>query len=543
MSAEFPSSNPFRRKTSATLPSAMSQRAHANPQISSYYADPQTNPLGAEEKDAPKKITKKVRVQSPPPLSPSSPSTIDSFSTVGEEIYKIPEGPLTSLRLRPEGPFDSTVSDTSEDVNTQKLHRAPANPFSKTLETMEHPERESVASIPASTIRAGRASLDVDAFKRLLMTGSSGLESPPTQTAIHPHVVNALGDGASGTDTSSRSRQSMFEPVQEPLPESPRNSHELAEPDDDRKGLMAGAAPSSTARTKPPPPSSRHGKVIKVELKDENTPSGVQTPPMASAIPSGSHTHTDLNKPLPPAPNRASHDSERDSVYDRESARKASQPPSPSQSARQKTPPAPPLTRRHSQMVSESKLAWSRSTRSSRKIEEESSRLPDLERENRRTSSDSQRAPPPPPSRRSGSVRSSSSNAIKSLSTVSLPTPPLARRTTSGGKPASVYSLDLSSSNKRSSMVAPPPPPPPRQHGRSLESKGPDNLQRTSGEYRRSTESARQTSSASSLLHEELQEEPVNIAGSTNKPDILADLSRLQHEIDTWRTSENKRMT
>ncbi|KAJ5046640.1 uncharacterized protein L3040_003876 [Drepanopeziza brunnea f. sp. 'multigermtubi'] len=552
MSAELPASNPFRRRIYAALPSAMSERPSANSQISADYAEPQTDPVGGEGTGVLKKITKKVRVHSPPPPSLSSPTISDSSSTVGNEIYNTSGRPTKSAIPREEDPFENATADTSDDEETSRLGRVPANPFSKTLETMENPGRGTGTVPPRKASNAGRASMDVDAFKRLLMTGNSGLATPPTQTGAQAHVAHALGNGGSSTDTTSLCRQSVFEAIQEPLTESPRTSHEISEPDDDRRGLVAEMSHSSAGRKKPPPPSSRHGKMINMELKNENTPISTQSPPTSGSITSqhyissSQHSQTDLNKPLPPAPNRASHDSERESIFDKESAGKTPEPPSPSPSLRYKTPPAPPLTRRHSQKMAESKLRRAGSTRLSPNPEEEPPRVPSSGSENRRKSSESARAPPPPPSRRLGSLRVSPKTCVNSPSTVSLPAPPPARRSSrslTGGRPSSVYSLDLSSTNKRSSVVAPPPPPP-RHHGTSPESQLFGDSQRRSGEYHRSTEVTRPgSSSSSSLLHENLHEEPVQIPAQASKLDVLADLSKLQREIDALRTQSVKRIT
>ncbi|KAL2063918.1 hypothetical protein VTL71DRAFT_4412 [Oculimacula yallundae] len=540
MSAAPQSSNPFRRKTPTTLPSAMSTRPSTNTYASSQYRDQSQENGSLEQIAIPKKVTKKVRVQSPPPPSPSTPSIPDSASTVGEDSYTTDGRPPSPPVPRAEDPFDSVTSDISEDEGSGIPSKAPANPFSRTLDTMEHPEREATMSNPAPNIaQAGKPSLDVEAFSRLLMTGNAGLATPPAQPAVPSHVAHALGDGGSSTDASSISRQSIFEAVQGPLPESPRTSHEISETEDDRRGLIS--EPSAATRKKPPPPSSRHGKLIKVELRDEGTSSALQSPPTPGSITSQHYfsssprSQTDLNKPLPPAPTRASHDSDRESVFDKESAGKTPEPPSPSSSIRKKNPPAPPLARRHSQMISDSKLTRD-PTRLSLKPEEETSRS--YVEENRRPSADSIKAPPPPPSRRPGSIRGSSHAGLTSPSTVSLPPPPPARgssRSFSGGKPPSILSLDLSSASKRTPAMAPPPPPP-RHSRRSMEVQSPTNSQRPSGEYlRQSSESARRGSQQEAPL--EISEQP------PNKHDILADLSKLQREIDALRQSETGKIT
>jgi hypothetical protein len=550
MSADQPSSNPFRRKgPSPTAPTENPSISTVN-HIAYQQADPPQRSSSLEQVEVPKKATKKVRVQSPPPPSPSIP---DSSSTIGEDSHSISEKPPTPIP-RDDDPFDSTVSDTDEDEGIGKPTQAPANPFSKTLETMERPEREAAVIPPTNVASPGRASLDVEAFKRLLMTGSAGVGTSTPPHGPPAQVTHTLGDGGSSTDTSSLSRQSIFEAIQEAHAETPRTSHEISEPEDDRRVLTTDFTSSTPGRKKPPPPSSRHGKLIKVELRDDPplAPITVQSPPTPGSITSQHYfsssprSQTDLNKPLPPAPNRASHESERESVFDREAAGKTPQPPSPSSSVRKKNPPAPPLSRRHSQLVHDSKLSRSDSGRLSPKAEEKTSSMAASESSGR-PHSDSARAPPPPPSRRPGSIRASSHNPhnspLTSPSATSLPPPPSTRGSSkhfASGRPLSVVSMETPTSNKRSSTM--PPPPPPHRHGRgSMDGQSPGASRRPSGEQgRRSTESARRGSTTSSLSQAERTESNQAVGGH----DILADLSALQREIDALRNqSEKERLT
>jgi hypothetical protein len=551
MSADFSSSNPFRRKDPLHTPSH---------HIAYQQADPQTGHPDVEIVDVPKKITKRVRVQSPPPPSPSIPSMPGSASTVGEENYSIFAKPPTPPLPRDDDPFNSITSDISEDEAISRHSKAPANPFSKTLETMERSEREKAMIPPQSAPSPGRASMDVEAFKRLLMTGNAGLTVPASQPITQMHIIQTLGDGGSSTDTSSISRQSIFEAIQEPHPESPRTSHEISDLEDDRRRI-GGESGFSAGRKAPPPPSSRHGKMIKVELRDEapTTATSISQlpPPLTLGSPFVSTTRsssygdlnysqTDLNKPLPPAPHRTSHDSERESVFDKESLGKTPEPPSPSSSVRKRTPPAPPLSRRHSQMVSESKLNRSGSGRLSPKAEEVISSV--ITAEHTRPRSDSGRLPPPPPSRRPGSIKNlSHGTLLSSSSTISLPPPPPARSSYTGFKrPPSVHSIDLPSSsvNKRASFL-PPPPPPPHRHGRpSMETQSPSASQRTSGEQpRQSVDIVRRESTASIVLQETVAGRTVE-SEAAERHDILADLTKLQRDIDALRVqSEMDRVT
>ncbi len=544
MATYYQSSNPFRRKTS--LPTTTSAPAEQPPVVNHIaYQQTDLQSTNSLQNEVPKKVPKKVRVQSPPP--PSSPSIPDSSSTIGEDSYSISVKPPTPIPRDEDDPFDGTSQDSSEDeaLPVRKQAGAPANPFQKTLETMENPQREGLAISPTNVPGTSRASMDVDSFKRLIMTGNAGL-GISTPTNSHMPAQHGLGDGGSSTDASSLSRQSIFEAVQEAHPESPRTSHEISEPEDDRRT----ADISTAGRKKPPPPSSRHGKLIKVELRDD--PATISLAPSASTTTSpaqifnssfAQRSQTDLNKPLPPAPARASHDSERESIFDKEAAGKTPEPPSPSASLRRKNPPAPPLARRHSQLVSDSKLSIRNdSGRLSPKAEEDASSITSAI-DIGRPRSDSGRAPPPPPSRRPASVRVlSNHNPLTTPSSVSLPPVPPARgssRSISSGRPPSVSSMDISSApasstgtpSKRASMMPPPPPPP--RHGRNSMDEA---SRRTSAEHGRpSTENVRRGSETSLIHHTESVESPELIARTKGPQDILAEMSKLQREIDALR--------
>lgn len=535
MSHEYSSSNPFRRKATAPTSTASAVPPEIPSTITHFtysQADPTTS---FQSNPQSKKTQKKVRVQSPPPPSPSLPVS----STILDDVPAYSEP--SKLIPRDDNPFSRAPSDTSEGDRLGKPSQAPPNPFQKTLETMEQSVREGTG--PPKHINQGRASLDVEAFKRLLLTGNAGL-GVSTLGTPPAHLHNRLGDGGSSTDASSISRHSMFEPIQGALPESPRTSHEISDLEDNLRGINTTS--STTGRMKPPPPSSRHGKLIKVELRDD---SHVNTNALATQQPStlGSANHqdyfgssqpsmkrspTDLNKPLPPAPDRAFHEFDIESVFDREAAGKAPEPPSPGGSMRRKTPPTPPLTRRHSQRVSDIKITRGDVGRLSPKVEEEPPKqrpasITSIEpiSNGGRPRSDSGRVPPPPPSRRPGSLRNSSRQSSLPSSPVASqpPTLPAARgptRSVSARErpPSVVMDIDL---NKRASTI--PPPPPPHRHGRSSMEGGAS--QRTSGDYSRSGDGLRRGSEASSIQQE----------GLSDRPDILADLSKLQKEIDALR--------
>jgi hypothetical protein len=361
-------------------------------------------------------------------------------------------------------------------------------------------------------------------------------------------MILGLNDGGSSTDASSISRQSIFETIQEIHPESPRTSHEVSDPDEERR-RMASNSTSISDRKKPVLPGSKHGKLIKVELKEDGA--SITKSPRKSVAQEylstprarqRSRSPKDLNKPLPPAPAGASHESDRESIFDKEAAGKIPEPPSPSTSLRRKTPPAPPFSRRRSQLVSNSKLSQTPTGRLSPNIEEDRSSLSG--RDTPAAPSSSSKAPPPPP-RRPNSTKSSSHEAPISppvlpsgeldkppSKSASAPLPPPARKLSirHSNRPPSVISMDGVS--KRSSIV-PPPPPPPRQRASSRNSME----ARTSGDYpHQSTDITRGESTAS--RPEEAKQSDVKPSLGAN--DILADLTALQREVDALRGQYEK---
>lgn len=485
------SSNPFRRRTPA-IQTNTENRVQAEESTGARQL-PIDQPV--PQGDAPiknsEKLVKHVRVQSPPPSSPED---------------AIEDKPHTPLPEGNEGhalghdPFESIVSDESSDDNDEEIPpisgvgndgRAPMNPFSKTLATLERTEGKKSAS-EAPLAGTAKAAMDVESFKRLLMTGSSGI--PPSESLPTPPTQPAHGgptDGSS-TEASSVSRHSIFENIQENMPESPRTSHEVSDADDDRRRVPSTLQRSASERKKPPPPSSRHGKLINMQLRDDARPQSLYltstsatSPLSATTLTAAQRSATDLNKPLPPNPSRASHDSDRESVFDRESVGKAPEPPSPSNSLRRKPAPAPPSARRHGHAVADPNSPAKRLSN----VGDDSRNSSTQDLSSLHPSSNQQAAfkgPPPPPLRRPGSIRNSVISPPQTISDVeNTPSIPRAPSTPS----------------KRLSVAPPPPPPRPRgASGTSVDAKMADPA-----------------------------------IATTEGPDILADLTALQREIDALR--------
>ncbi|KAI1487012.1 hypothetical protein F5X96DRAFT_180112 [Biscogniauxia mediterranea] len=328
-------------------------------------AMPESERRDEEEKPIqpkPRKIVKKVRVQSPPPSSPEDSVPVTRFPPRDSDDDDDDDDDEDN-GYRDEGD-DSSSDDSNDDVrgglrgdvdpfNTTPpgtrnkavvgppLPRAPPpNPFSRTLQDVAPGQ-----DIHEPSMGTTKGSLDVNSFKQLLLTGHAETpgQDPKPETGGKPVVSPTTKppsagnhDGASSTDTSSISRQSVLEPTQE----TPRTSHETSEPDEDRRGVLPSSplanVQSTSGRKKPPPPSSRHGKLIKIELGTDSTAAATRntTPPKpldTSSRRSSSYGNTpqsspplpkDVNKPLPQPPFRPPADEDVDSPFDREAAGK-----------------------------------------------------------------------------------------------------------------------------------------------------------------------------------------------------------------------------
>ncbi|KAH8673475.1 hypothetical protein BX600DRAFT_433101 [Xylariales sp. PMI_506] len=378
----FGSHNPFRRPSSSTTPTASttaptSSTAGARTDASSLFGEPiaanvprppLTTFKAALESEAdveqapprddrpvqlqPKKIVKKVRVQSPPPSSPEDTAPVrgripddyseDDSSSESADNDDNDNDNDHDNDIDQDDPFDHGVPERHEPASDERpLPRPPPNPFAKTLQDLE--QSSPGQDIPSPVGSGNKGTLDVNSFKRLLLTGYANLPgSPPggqrADTAgASPSAALPL-DGASNTDASSVSRQSIFDAMQE----TPRTSHEISEAEEpeERRSILPSSplstVQSASARKKPPPPSSRHGKLIKIELATDSKPISrlkASTPPMSidtdASTPtrrpgsaSASSPPADVNKPLPLPPSLTPAEEEVESPFDRNAAGK-----------------------------------------------------------------------------------------------------------------------------------------------------------------------------------------------------------------------------
>ncbi|CAM1509119.1 Fc.00g028580.m01.CDS01 [Cosmosporella sp. VM-42] len=596
------SSNPFRRKsTTITATESTTFGGGRFPSLdeidTSGTPPPRTSFYGAQLPEAPvegkkNKIVKKVRVLSPPPLSPDSP----------EWAFAAP--PLATVGSQPPNdadPFEGASTDDSDReivpaASPQNSSRAPANPFSKTLKDIEgaegEHELEAQRRSEGAALKAGnmsRRSLDVNSFKRLLMTGNSGSSTSPTP----PRAQQLrLGHQRSATESFSSSQASTFGGVKDAessgseLHEASLISHEASEtPSELDDGSVSDSSMSvqmSRGKKPPPPPSSRHGKSIRLELKDDgNILDGPR-----------SKSPSDMNKPLPPAPLRQSFEDDGESPFDRESAGKIPEvdAPAATQTPGKKAVPAPPPRRGHSRAESKAFTTsisnMSQTVLKSHDDEPPSRSSMDSTRSRDRKVYDTHAPAPPPPPRRSyvGSRQSShilspvpdtfgieqspspsilhseperSSVLPPSYHTTSLdpstirdphagnlkpfaPPPPPARNP-SVRRPASVRSIEstsrrVSAETKPHNSVAPPPPPR-RQRG---DSRGSLNEQQQQQQRRTSHDNNAAKSSptleeVSPPTPEVTADGPVSPQSAGTGVDILADLTALQREVDALR--------
>lgn len=654
--SSFGSHNPFRRKSNTTVntdagppatssptsatttssdPTAPSPSHHHLPSSSDFARAlsslPKTDAPPPPVSFAKKKPVKKVRVQSPPPSSPESTGAEHTYpkyplpardpdeessgaSASDEEVNGEREDPFQNEA--PPLPEEALAGWTGSSMHglqsgigiaspsqppLPQLYTGrgpPPNPFQKTLEDIEREAKEGGQGSAEQAAGAGKAGMDVEAFKRLLLTGQG-----PTPSQA--------GDGGSITESSSVSRQSIFESSHPPQ-ETPRTSHEISEPEpeaeEEKRDLISTPQPrgSRSRKKPPPPPATRHGKLIKMELKNKDQTVALESSSPGAGFSAVSPTSpprpsstspTDFNKPLPPPPERADDDA-KNNIFEKEAAGKvpeldidpeadvvpAPRPPTPpNMSHSSSTPvqnptstlrkPAPP-PRRQGHARSESNIP-----------EDPATTPPRSSLESQRSRSSSIRlniaAPTPPPPRRqaggghtrqSPSVSSPVSNNNQSspsfpfpagptspgsdeASTAKLsPPPPPPQRNTSIRKSASSPSTRPLSKGFSGSgpaavaaaaAAAAPPPPPPRTRGSSKGSiDGPGGLLRT-----RSVDSVRRGDGGVTPVSEEVEAES-NVEGGVDDDDttaggtsdeavraMLADLDALQREVDAARAA------
>ncbi|KAE9570159.1 hypothetical protein CGCF415_v008478 [Colletotrichum fructicola] len=517
--------NPFRRKTTSTSFSSTPQPVTTSAFLESITSGISRDnaPSPPEVRPAKAKVVKRVRVLSPPPSSPSSPESVHSRG-FGRQDDSSDDGSdddddQFSKRF-PELPDGLPEAAPLRIANAVPNH-TPENPFGKTLQDLEGLTDGKAPSGGAAK------SLDVNAFKMLLLTGQPGA-GMPAQKAQSQGDKAAEAANASGSDTS--------------FAETPRSSTDIAD-----RGIILASPPT---KRKPPPPSSRHGRKISVQTPERPHISSETASPISPS---------DVNKPLPPAPSSYGGEGTED-VFAREAAGKIpdqdsptpSSTPTPATSASAKKPtPAPPPRRGHARSQS---LTASAGANAPSKAGIEADTPPRSSMESQRSRSESFRsinapAPPPPPRRPNASHRQSfqASPSAASFSPVPSdlentasgntppkisPPPPPPARNTSTRRPPSVRSFDATSRKVSGGKEGAPPPPPPRQRGSSRGSM--DYVRRPSVDSTRGFSTNVPEEPGTEDLAQDYE------ANFGKGADILADLDALQREVDALRAQQAK---
>ncbi|EOA89566.1 hypothetical protein ACJQWK_02844 [Exserohilum turcicum] len=498
------------------------------------------------------------RASQPPPASPPPPVTPAAFAT-----HPLTAGDANAHVIGKDAmAMADALPATRASFGAPSPRSMPANPFAKTLASLEPHEREAGPDerAHAQRLAAGnnnnnsntnRASLDVESFKNLLMTGrpTPRASGPSAQPGSAPHSASsAQFESSSSTDASSISRQSISELPQETLADSSRTSDDTAGDDDDEH--MGLAVEAKKGKKKPPPaPKPRHGKPVAprqpqvVSFDDFEATEPAPTPGIRRT------DSSDAYKPLPPTP----------SAHQQQPPTQGASPdftppqsrplslrlddvprPSSEQARPKKAPPPVPLARRQSQLKSTSLESRQRSSSNLTISSQHSVDPPQTPTSISHDPMSSAKSPPPPPPSRYGarlanlansSANSSSTELALSSSSIraprSLPDPPSHRLSMleldGSSSPASSMHRTSSVSSSRNmarnvsggstgSQMPPPPPPRRRQSNRSSLDQprplpnslsSPTESRRTSTEYRRASHEHRRTSitSETSSLH------------------------------------------
>lgn len=426
-------------------------------------------------------------------------------------LSSLPNGyPRRPLSLSPETKEDDTTS--SEEHNT--------DPFSLNLLNNDNGEDDS-DDMDDDSLRGSKSSTALD-DRPGGYSGSAphpspstdGSSTPPSQTPFTltsqtEQPVSDTGEGNAAQDISLTTNRT----VGQTYPEYTSGTRSSSRTNKDK--------------IPPPPPRSHHGKRITAGMESSlSQPKQSQYKSRLSF-----HAHPDNSTSLhtsaipnissvsePPAPDSFSVPLESNTQMT-ENPRESFQ-RSPSQNSQHKRPPTPPLSRRHSQM----RRSMSTQLKSS------GSRLTISSLESDRNDS----SEPSSPDR---SVKSVTSSLSQERKRISIP-PPSSGELQSAVLPAGALTESLNSCTDHrhtqrerrmssqgnippSSLPAAPPPPPPR----------------------RARDSSNRRKDGGPVSRKALIEE-VPLPQPSNAHDILADLSRLQKEVDDLRGHyENRKVS
>ncbi|KAH6896858.1 hypothetical protein B0T10DRAFT_166404 [Thelonectria olida] len=576
------SSNPFRKSSGPTMSPTGPPVSAAARFPSLDVLDTSTAPPEPSASDSKPKVTKQVRILSPPPLSPDSP----------DWPYTAPPLAIGLQQSRENDPFDPESPDDSDreimlsgaPPPPKEGSRIPANPFSKTLRDIEtraadqkltKERRDEGATLKVAN--TARRSLDVNSFKRLLMTGNLGVDPSSAQQTIPASQKTGADSSSISLSSSSYDGSKDGLAITRRAQEVSLISQDASDtPDDDldHGSLSDSSASFQIGRGKkpPPPPSSRHGKSIKLELKSDSDATDILTVKSPS----------DMNKPLPPPP-RMSFEDEAEPSFERQSTdgvtvTEAQFPSQNTPGSGKKPGPAPPPRRGHSR--GESKVYPANNLKDGLQAtrahgDETPSRSSSIRSRTDRNRNDSHGPVPPPPPRRSHGSKPSTIISPEVITTINATPdqistspepsaepdrspahtelgpprniqtgtpklaapPPPPTRNASVRRPASVRSVD--STSRRTSAETKPhggmaPPPPPRRNRGSSRGSMDGPYRRTSVDGVSKTEQTVVEEGNITVTHSDATSLQSAIKESPGV-DILADLTALQREVDALR--------
>ncbi|EED14054.1 conserved hypothetical protein [Talaromyces stipitatus ATCC 10500] len=484
-------SNPFRRSKIITSVTTAATDESVLPSIP---MTPNTSGYDGIKNHSSSHQQKIVRIATPPTVQASSPtgSSIEKESSYfpavsfGGSTYRSPTPPPPSLQAQAEKRYE-------EDSESEDSEYDGFDPRS----SGDQPRGKQLADDSSSAGRNGGKErknvnnmLDVDAFTRLLLTGSvdgSGISTgvgASRRTASNPDTVIDRAQTWIPTDNNETGKNGV-ESMAVPRA-STFSSTTTASTDVQRT--------PSLRKPKPPPPRSHHGKPIKPDESGRDTPN--------SSTPTGSPSdrRESVSSTVKISSPTTEHPDDTSSLH--------------RSSSQSKRPPTPPLSRRHSQMRSNTKRysLTEKPNRLSLPPPKSLSQLPG-------PISPGPKTPPRPPSRRAerpisgiqpeqpkSSLSQSESTSFSDQVSVDEPAVQIAASTSL--PPSRTPSIKQAPATG----MLPPPPPPPRRLRAS--SKG-----------------------STATIPSDNKEVPTEDghSSSSQAQDILADLSRLQREVDDLR--------
>ncbi|KAG6011033.1 hypothetical protein E4U21_000064 [Claviceps maximensis] len=576
------SSNPFRKKTAAATGSFRT----SSPKSSMCCDDH----LAASD-DMEKKPFKRVRVLSPPPLSPDDLKwNMDESHPLGSLSDDTPD---VSNYYPTSDPFSGTSTDESDcdsvitlaSVPPPQNHDArdratrnttPANPFTKTLQHVEasdklQSERKEEGAVLKAAHAGGRRPLNVDAFRSLLMTGR--VDDDATSMPIQRH------------ESTAEKKSSTYLPgsLSNATPRTIHNADDDSDDSDDSsqdscdevlvKRDQEASIPVSSQQQinkdrklppRPPPPSSRHGKSIRQHESVPHLSRGAGDDVLTQALGARHQTLSSQRRSLDAGAQLATHGElealppQVESVVRRDNTSKKSAP----------APPPPP--RRGLPRPENTKVADIEGLRPTFPSAE-----PVFRSEGARPSGS---VPAPPPSRRphtaprqSSQLSTSSMSSLKTTARTSrysddaVPayssppseTPPLDSYSSKSSMPPvpprPSFSQLVPPRPSFSQPVPLPPPPPPPPAARQSSTRRPPNLHTIESSHRHIAPETRSRGEGSSVVPPPpppprnrstsgnnatfLKKSEANLPARhqparDNSAGILADLDALQREVD-----------